>query len=403
MVRIADILKNVKVERKGPSEPPKGGEEPSSRGEKEPQSETPQAGAPPARGFRFGSARERGEAKEPAARPSVVPLREAPPSGWEDPRRYVAQAFQTSEANQTANAQETYRKGIVLAQTILDKAKTSEPIAGKEIHGVIEDVIRGLVFGNKELVNLACCEPAAEGTDFLAAKMVNKSILAVEIGIGKKMNKSQLFQLGIAAFLSDLGVTQVLDVVTKKDALSQEDWAKIQSIPAKTVEILKSIPDIHQVVLTVAEEFREKPEGAGDQVKEMLKLDPFSRIVALIDVFEALTHDRPYRSRLMPHEAMRLILREGGKKFEQEALRILIDRIGLFPIGSWVKLSSREFAKVVETNPGQPMRPAVKVLFDERGRQLEEPTRIDLSKNLSVQILQPVAEEELHKLIKKNA
>ncbi|MBI4124835.1 MAG: hypothetical protein HY466_02750 [Deltaproteobacteria bacterium] len=338
---------------------------------------------------------------------SLSPYREGESQGTADemegPRRYVAEAIQSSEANQTANAQDIYRRAVTLAQGILEMAKTGEEIKGQEMHGVIQDIIRGLTFGNKELLNLACSETVEASTGFLAAKMANKTILAVEIGIGKKINKSQLFQLGMAAFLSDLGVTQVLDVVTKKDVLTPEDWEKIREIPAKTVEILQKIPDLHQVVLTVAEEFRERSEDTAVQVQALQKMDPFSRIVALIDVFEALTHDRPYRARMMPHEAMRLILHGGGKKFEQETLRLLIDRIGLYPIGSWVKLSSKEFAKVVETNPGQPMRPGVKVLYDEKGRPLEEPVRLDLSKNLSIQILQPVAEKEIQKLTQKNA
>lgn len=321
----------------------------------------------------------------------------------EGPRLYVAEAIQSSEANQTANAQEIYQNALELAQSILEKAKTGKEIQGQEMHAVIEDIILGLTFGNKELLNLACCIPLATEASFSAAKMANKAILAIEIGIGKKINKSQLFQLGIASFLSDLGVTQAWDVVTKTGVLSKEDWEKIREIPTKTVEILKKIPKLDQVVLTVAEEFRVKPEETSSQVAALTKMDPFSRIVALIDVFEALTHDRPYRSRMMPHEAMRLILQEGGKKFEQETLRILIDRIGIYPIGSWVKLSSKEFAKVVETNPGQPLRPTVKVLFDERGRSLENPYLLNLAQNLSVQVIQPISEDEIRKLMKKNA
>ncbi|MBI4224419.1 MAG: hypothetical protein HY609_05750 [Deltaproteobacteria bacterium] len=403
MVRIADILKLRERQEKTPSKTP---DERREKAPLPPSSESgPKSNKENGKVFRFSTLTEAGGVPTPTIlRPStpLSPYREGTAAEMEGPRRYVAEAIQSSEANQTANAQEIYQRAVALAQGVLEKAKTGEEIKGQEMHGVIEDIIRGLTFGNKELVNLACSETTEAQTDFLAAKMANKAILSVEIGIGKKINKSQLFQLGMAAFLSDLGVTQVLDVVTKKDILTPEDWEKIRAIPAKTVEILQKIPDLHKVVLTVAEEFRENPEDTSAQVQALQKMDPFSRIVALIDVFEALTHDRPYRARMMPHEAMRLILHGGGKKFEQETLRLLIDRVGLYPIGSWVKLSSKEFAKVVETNPGQPMRPAVKVLFDERGRSVEEPARIDLSKNLTVQILQPIAEAELQKLIKKN-
>lgn len=420
MVRIADILNKArptsakeeeqKEEQIFRPEPPRNPEiTPFEPKEAPPTPQAPETRAevatatPRPQGFRFtalsgGRERQNDRQTSPAEGLSVGPT---VARGTDSPRRYVAEAIQSSEANQTANAQEIYQKALGLAQSILEKAKTGQEIQGQEMHAVIEDIIRGLTFGNKELLNLACCELTATEVSFPAAKMINKAILAVEIGIGKKINKSHLFQLGIAAFLCDLGVTQVWEVVTKKEVLSKEDWEKIREIPTKTVEILKKIPKLDQVVLTVAEEFRTKPEGTLSQVEALTKMDPFSRIVALIDVFEALTHDRPYRSRMMPHEAMRLILQEGGKKFEQETLRILIDRIGVYPIGSWVKLSNKEIAKVTGSNPGQPLRPKVKVLLNEKGETLEEPFSLDLAQNSSIQILQPASEEDIQKLAKK--
>lgn len=318
---------------------------------------------------------------------------------------YVAQAIKGSEASRQKMAEEVYAEALGLAKMILEKAQTGDSITGKEIHHVLEDVIRELTYENAELLNLACCQVVEEGgADFLSAKLVNKAILAIEIGIGKKMNRSKLFNLGMAAFFSDLGITHVLDIVTKKEAFPEggEEWEKIRDIPNKTIEILKRIPDLDQIVLTVAQEFRERSGGSGPLgIKDLQKLDEFSRIVAVIDVFEALTHDRPHRPRMRPHEAMKTILEEGGK-FEADVLRLLVDRIGVYPIGSWVKLSTKESAKVVATNPGQPLRPRVKILFDEKGVPLEEPQLMDLSKSHSVQVLAPILEEDIQKKEKED-
>ena len=207
----------------------------------------------------------------------------------------------------------------------------------------------------------------------------------------------------MASFLSDLGISQVLDVINKNQVLTDEDWAKIREIPYKTVEILKRVPDLDQVILTVAQESHERADGSGPLgVKDLQQLDEFSRIVAVIDVFEALTHERPHRERLLPHEAMKTILEEGSK-FESEVLRLLIDRIGVYPVGSWVRLSNKEIAKVVGSNPGQPLRPRAKIIFNEHGETLEEPLLIDLAKNLSLQVLQPVSDEELKKFATKSS
>lgn len=318
--------------------------------------------------------------------------------------RYVAQAIKGSESARQQTAEAVYSQALRLAQTVMEKAQTSEEITGREIHQTIDDIIRELTYENSELLNFACSQVVEEGNStFLSAKLVNKTILAVEIGIGKKMNKSKLFQLGMASFLSDLGISQVLDVINKNQVLTDEDWAKIREIPYKTVEILKRVPDLDQVILTVAQESHERADGSGPLgVKDLQQLDEFSRIVAVIDVFEALTHDRPHRERLLPHEAMKTILEEGSK-FESEVLRLLIDRIGVYPVGSWVRLSNKEIAKVVGSNPGQPLRPRAKIIFNEHGETLEEPLLIDLAKNLSLQVLQPVSDEELKKFATKSS
>ena len=410
MVRLADILKRntseptqefPKSSTPLPTSPLPKPEPPAS----ERSQESP---SPPSGGFRFsdlGRGASRPAPASPTRHPGTSEGYKTPVGGTKeegDPRRYVTEAIKGNEETRSAVAQEVYRRALQMAESILQRAKSGQAIGGKELQDVVEELIRELIYENNELLNLACCQVVDEGMEkFLSAKLVNKAILAIEIGIGKKMNRSKLVWLGISAFLSDLGITQVLDVVSKKEAISGEDLEKIKQIPFKTVEILKKIPDLDRVVLTVAEEFRQRGENRLE-LKEMRKQDEFSRIVAVVDVFEALTHDRPHRPRYLPHEAMKKILEEGGR-FEEGVLRLLIDHVGIYPIGSWVQLSTKDLAKVVRINPGSPLRPKVKVLFDSKGMAMEDPPLFDLAKTQSLQILRPISDQELGELVKENA
>lgn len=340
---------------------------------------------------------EKKPAEVPVAKPAVA-------SNVNAPKSLISEAIKSTQDNKLGVATSVYQEAFRLSKVILEKAKTGDTITGKEVQRAIDDIIGELTYENAELLNLACNQVVKEGTsatDFLAAKMVNKTVLAIEIGIGKKWNRSQLFQLGTAAFFSDLGIVKVLDIVTKKEVLTAEDWARIREIPYKTVEILKKVPDLSQVVLTVAKESHEKPDGSGPLgIRDIKELDAFSRIVAVIDVFEALTHDRPHRPRKLPHEAMKIILQD-GEKFESDVLRLLIDRIGIYPIGSWVQLTNKEYAKITGSNPGWPLRPKVRVMFDAYGSLMGEPRFIDLAVTRSVQVLQPVSDKDLKKLLEE--
>lgn len=315
----------------------------------------------------------------------------------------MAQAIKTSGGSREETARRVYAESIETVTTILAKAEASEELRGEEVHKMLDGIVRELTYENNELLHMACCQiPEENALDFIPRKMVNKTVLAVEIGLAKKFNVSKLFHLGMGALFADLGVVNILDIVSKEEVLKGEDLAKVRNLPYQTVEILKKIPDINQVVLKIAVESHERLDGSGPLgIREMRQLEDLSRIVAVIDVFEALTHDRPHRPRLLPHEAMRRILEEGGK-FEEGVLRTLIDRIGLYPIGSWVRLTTKEIGMVIASNAGQPLRPRVRVTLDERGRPLEEAQLLDLSKNLSIQILQPVSDDDLKKIGKPN-
>lgn len=355
---------------------------------------------PPRSGFRFLKIDELKSSQR-----VEIPLQEErprPPNELShEPSHYVAQAIRRSETNREQTARDVYNQAITLADYLLERAKTGAEMNGGEVQTTIEEIIRELTYESNELLNLALSQTVDEkGANFLATKIVNKTILALEIGGGKKMNKSKLFQLGMGAFFSDFGIVKVLDIITKKEVLKTEELLAIREIPYRTVEILKKVSDLSGYVLNVAKESHERLDGSGPLgIKEIQQMDEFSRIVAVIDVFEALTHDRPHRPRLLPHEAMRKILEEGGK-YEEGVLRMLIDRIGLYPIGSWVKMTNKEVAKVIGSNPGLPLRPRIKIVFDEWGKQLETPPAVDLSKQLSLHILQPVSDEDLKKLMK---
>ena len=70
-------------------------------------------------------------------------------------------------------------------------------------------------------------------------------------------------------------------------------------------------------------------------------------------------------------------------------------------MGSWVKLSNKEIGKVVGGNPGHPLRPKVNIMFYDLGNALDEPQLVDLVNNVSLQVLQPLSDEELKEEIKK--
>ena len=119
-----------------------------------------------------------------------------------------------------------------------------------------------------------------------------------------------------------------------------------------------------------------------------LKAESFSRyakLISVVDFYEAMTHRGIYGSRHSSLEAVQEIL-NNKEKFEQGIIKVLIDRIGIFPVGSLIKLSTRETAQVIRLNRGKPLRPVIKILFDTQGKKLQGEKILDLSQHPTIYI-----------------
>ncbi len=250
-----------------------------------------------------------------------------------------------------------------------------------------EIVEKELVFmdsAGKELLKL-CLADYDLKEDALYYHVVNVSIIVLELGRGLGYEKQKLIELGVAGFMHDIGIIRFLELVNKSGKLSAEELRKIKEHPLNGLEILNKIggefiPGLAEVI----SQEHERLDGSG--YPKSLKDDEISesaQIVGLADVYEAMTHFRPYRLRFSPSKTMNTILNEKNA-FRSKVLKVLLERIGIFPIGTMVRLNTKEIGMVFKANQGFPLRPMVIVLFDEAGNKLVGPKQIDLSANLLI-------------------
>jgi len=99
----------------------------------------------------------------------------------------------------------------------------------------------------------------------------------------------------------------------------------------------------------------------------------------MVDFFEAVTHNRPQRGPITPHEAMKMMLSSGREGvFSPTALKTFLNTFSLFPVNSVVKLNSGEIGQVVRTNPSWPLRPKVKIILGSDGYPPKGKKEVDL-------------------------
>ena len=167
-------------------------------------------------------------------------------------------------------------------------------------------------------------------SDYLYGHSVNVCVIAVKIGIKMGYNLSKLSELALGTLFHDIGMTQIpLSILNKTTPLNQEDLAQIRKHPESGFKMLKEVQGISAVAANIAFQHHERFDGSGYprglSGKNILE---FGRIVAVADVFDALTTEKVYRPAISSKEALICIKAKAGSEFDPEIVEIFEQIIG---------------------------------------------------------------------------
>ncbi len=267
----------------------------------------------------------------------------------------------------------TIEKGLEIVGEIVNTEKAISTLYGKAVQG------------GKDI------------PDNLAVHSINVCVYALMLGKGVNYSNKQLIELGITAILHDIGMVFIpQEIVEKNGKLTASEVEKIRKHPYYTYKILQTLGEKYSWIAQVAYQEQEREGGQG--YPRGLKGDEihdYAKIIGVVDVYEALTHDRPQRKGYMPHEAVKLLLGTQKEQFSNEIKRLLLTKLSCFPLGSYVKLNSRAICKVIEINEDSPLRPTVEILFDSQDRKLPKRKVINLADAPLLYVTGTVYESEL--------
>ena len=199
---------------------------------------------------------------------------------------------------------------------------------------------------------------------------INVCILGVALGRRLGLSREELSDLGVSAFLHDLGKLEVpKEILDKPAQLNEEERSIIEGHvhhgAEKLIE-LKSARRLPLRAVQVALEHHLKVDLSGyPKYIRKKTVSLFSQIVKIVDYFDAITTKRIYRPRVMTREDALAMMREkSGDEFDPLLLKVFVSMIGAHPIGSLVVLDSGEIGIVFEANPHPAfqLRPKVKII-----------------------------------------
>lgn len=252
-----------------------------------------------------------------------------------------------------------------------------------EATGVLVDEISSSVSRNPgALISLARLKTV---DDYTFLHSVAVCALMVALARQLELDDASTHELGLAGLLHDMGKALMpIEVLNKPGKLTDEEFAIIKSHPEAGHRLLVEGGAVGDIPLGVVLHHHEKMDGSGYPGR--LKGDEislYSRMGAVCDVYDAITSDRPYKKGWNPAEAVRKMVEWRDGHFDEHVFQAFVKCIGIYPVGSLVRLSSGSLAVVMEQSDRSLLEPCVKAFFSTKSKTYIQPEIIDLSSSRS--------------------
>ena len=227
----------------------------------------------------------------------------------------------------------------------------------------------------------------------LVRHSLNVAICALRFGVALGYPLTKLTELAIVGMFHDVGLTWIPEaILSKPGPLSKNERDLINTHPLNSYEILRTLDQNWEWLADVALQHHERKGGTGyPKGLRSHQIHEYAKIIGICDIYEAITHGGPHRQGIEPFDAMREILETERGRFSWAILRMFLNVISCYPVGSWVRLSSDEIGQVVATNKDSPLRPVLEVSYDASGAKLPQTKVIDLNKEVLLHITGPAA------------
>lgn len=245
---------------------------------------------------------------------------------------------------------------------------------------IVQSIMEEIITNRNIMVNIIDLKSYDNYTYYHS---VNVGVLSMVMGVALDMNRDELYKLGLGALLHDIGKVFIdRKIINKTDSLTPEEFEEIKKHPVLGYEHLNNANlNFPASSLIGILQHHERMDGSGypDGLSGE-EINKFSRIIAISDVFDAMTTERPYRPGMMPSEVMEYLMGSAGTLFDAELVYLFTRKVAAFPLGTCVLLSNGLTAIVIENYEDCCLRPKVKVVCDND----TDPTYLDLKNDRSL-------------------
>lgn len=270
------------------------------------------------------------------------------------------------------------RKARSELENAIKAIQAGEQIMTDRLNPLLEEIFKS-VNENKDYIVTVCRKKNKSGYEL--EHSVSHCALMMAFGQTLGMDKEALLELGMGGLFHDIGKIRIPDAILNKPGkLTPEELEIVKNHPQWGGELMKNSGDFSERVLAVIMEHHERPDGTGYPYRlKGSEISLFGQMASIVDVYDASTSIRSYGAATDPCVAIKLLYTGAGQLFHKELIEQFIKTVGIYPVGTLVRLESGKLGIVVKQTKSL-TQPVVRIVYNLKHSSYLPPQDVDLSR-----------------------
>ncbi|HEY3327691.1 MAG TPA: HD-GYP domain-containing protein [Novimethylophilus sp.] len=266
-----------------------------------------------------------------------------------------------------------------IIRNIMQDVRLGNQVQIEKVEPVVENITSSILRNAGAILSLCRVKNKDNYTFFHSV-----SVCALQVSFCRSigMDKESIRQAGVGGLLHDIGKVKIPDeILNKPGRFTEDEFRVMQCHVVESRRILTETEGISEIAIQVAAQHHERHDGSG--YPEGLKGDEISQMgqmAAICDVYDAITSNRCYHKGMEPTEALQKIFEWSKFHFNPVLVQHFMRSIGIYPVGSLVRLESGKLGVVTEQAEHNLLQPKVRVIYDSKKQSYLPPSDLDLAK-----------------------
>lgn len=252
-----------------------------------------------------------------------------------------------------------YEDNVETLKSILHDISTGKNITQDRVNQATDSIIFR-INENRDIVN--CVNDMHDSEEYLYTHSVNVSLLSMLIGKWLKYDYRRMKSLVTSAFLHDIGKIKIdAEILNKPGRLTAQEYEEVKKHSSHGFKIVEQMPDMNDDILKGILMHHEREDGSGYPFGlKGQQIHPFGKIIAVADIYDAMTSNKAYRKMICPFDVIETIEKDYFGILDHRVVSVFLHNIASYYIGNFVKLSNGDIGEIIYINQNNVSKPIVK-------------------------------------------